>query len=228
MNIKQLQNIITVIIIRKRNNQCKPYKLLLIFYVLTLYKHGYLRLFDYGIETIQLLLKLLNSFGPQRKKQYSNMPFWRLKGNEFRQLDNAKPCTIHQKESKGPTCKQLTKYHLQGGFKESTYSLIAKKPKQIDKLAQHIFSQLFLESVQNTIINRFSFSLADVSEQLKPKFCQMILYAYNSQCAVYSYDLMQNCISAELGVAYVKWKTSSKPCFINNDLANYSIHHFCI
>lgn len=228
MNIKQLQNIITVIIIRKRNNQCKPYKLLLIFYVLTLYKHGYLRLFDYGIETIKLLLKLLNSFGPQRKKQYPNMPFWRLKGNEFRQLENAKPCTIHQKESKGPTCKQLTKYHLQGSFKKSTYSLIAKKPKQLYKLAQHIFSPLFLESVQNSIINRFSFSLADVSEQLKPKFCQMILYAYNSQCAVYSYDLMQNCISAELGVAYVKWKTSSKPCFINNDLANYSIHHFCI
>jgi len=204
MNIKQLQNIITVIIIRKRNNQCKPYKLLLIFYVLTLYKHGYLRLFDNGIEIKQLLLKLLNSFGPQRKKQYSNMPFWRLKGNEFRQLENAKPCTIPQKESQGSTCEQLTKYHLQGGLKESTYSMIAKKPKQIDKLAQHIFSPLFLESVQNSIINRFNFSLADVSEQLKPKFCQMILYAYNSQCAVYSYDLMQNCISAELGVAYVK------------------------
>ena len=228
MNIKQLQNIITVIIIRKRNNQCKPYKLLLIFYVLTLYKHGYLRLFDYGIEIKQLLLKLLNSFGPQRKKQYSNMPFWRLKGNEFRQLENAKPCTIHQKESKGPTCKQLTKYHLQGGFKESTYSLIAKKLKQIDKLAQHIFSQLFLASVQNTIINRFSFSLADIYEQLKPKFCQMILYAYNSQRAVYSYDRKQNCKSAELEAVYVKWKTSSKPCFINNDLANYSIHHFFI
>lgn len=228
MNIKQLQNIITVIIIRKRNNQCKPYKLLLIFYVLTLYKHGYLRLFDYGIEIKQLLLKLLNSFGPQRKKQYSNMPFWRLKGNEFRQLENAKSCTIPQKESQGSTCEQLTKYHLQGGFKESTYSLIVKKPKQIDKLAQYIFSQLFLESVQNTIINRFSFSLADVSEQLKPKFCQMILYAYNSQCAVYGYDLKQNCISAKLEAAYVKWKTSSKPCFINNHLANYSIHHFCI
>jgi len=228
MNIKQLQNIITVIIIRKRNNQCKPYKLLLIFYVLTLYKHGYLRLFDYGIEIKQLLLKLLNSFGPQRKKQYSNMPFWRLKGNEFRQLENAKPCTIHQKESKGPTCKQLTKYHLQGGFKESTYSLIAKKLKQIDKLAQHIFSQLFLASVQNTIINRFSFSLADIYEQLKPKFCQMILYAYNSQRAVYSYDRKQNCKSAELEAVYVKWKTLSKPCFINNDLENYSIHHFFI
>ena len=228
MNIKQLQNIITVIIIRKRNNQCKPYKLLLIFYVLTLYKHGYLRLFDYGIETKQLLLKLLNSFGPQRKKQYPNMPFCRLKGNEFRQLENAKPCTIPQKESQGSTCEQLTKYHLQGGLKESTYSMITKKPKQIDKLAQHIFSPLFLESVQNSIINRFSFSLADVSEQLKPKFCQMILYAYNSQRAVYCYDREQNCKSAELEAAYVKWKTSSKPSFINNDLENYSIHHFFI
>lgn len=228
MNIKQLQNIITVIIIRKRNNQCKPYKLLLIFYILTLYKHGYLRLFDYGIEIKQLLLKLLNSFGPQRKKQYSNMPFWRLKGNEFRQLENAKPCTIPQKESQGSTCEQLTKYHLQGGLKESTYSLIAKKLKQIDKLAQHIFSQLFLASVQNTIINRFSFSLADIYEQLKPKFCQMILYAYNSQRAVYSYDRKQNCKSAELEAVYVKWKTLSKPCFINNDLENYSIHHFFI
>lgn len=225
MNIKQLQNIITDITVWKKGDQRAPHKPLLLLYVLSQYKQGHQRLFDYGTEIQQPLLELLNSFAPQRKTQYPNMPFWRLKGDGFWQLENAEPCTDRQKESKEPTSKRLTECHVQGGFNESTYSLIAKKPKQIDKLAQQILSEHFPESVQETIANRLGFSLADINKQRDPKFRQIVLRAYNYQCAVCGYNLKQDCTPVGLEAAHVKWKTFGGPCVINNGLALCSIHH---
>ena len=61
MNIKQLKNIITVIIIKKQR-QHKPDKSLLLFYVLIQYKQAYLRLSDCRTKISQHISKLLNSF----------------------------------------------------------------------------------------------------------------------------------------------------------------------
>lgn len=133
MNLKQLQNIITVLTTWKKGDQRASHKLLLLFFVLSQYKYkqGHQCLFNYGTEIKHPLLELLNSFSPQRKTQYPNISFWRLKGDEFWQLTNAEPCTEPQKESKELAGKRLTECHVQVGFNEYTYSLITKKPKQI-------------------------------------------------------------------------------------------------
>lgn len=136
MDIKQLQNAIADITIWKKGDQRAPHKPLLLLYVLSQYKHGHKRLFDYKTEIQQPLLDLLNSFGPQRKKHYPNMPFWRLKGDGFWQLENVEACINLLYQSKEPSSKLLAECHAQGGFDEATYQLITSKPKQIDKLAQ--------------------------------------------------------------------------------------------
>lgn len=225
MDIKELQNIIAEITIWKKGDQRAPHKPLLLLYVLSQYKQGHKRLFDYETEIQQPLLDLLTSFGPARKRHYPNMPFWRLKGDGFWQLENTQSCLDPQKESNQPTIKRLVECHVQGGFDESTYRLIAKQPKRIDKLAQQILSEHFPESVQDTIANRLGFSLAEINKQRDPKFRQMVLRAYNYQCAVCGYNLKQDCVPVGLEAAHVKWKQSGGLCVINNGLALCSIHH---
>lgn len=75
------------------------------------------------------------------------------------------------------------------------------------------------------IVNRLGFSLADVNKQRDPKFRQMVLRAYNYQCAVCGYNLKQDCTPVGLEAAHVKWKQFGGPCVVNNGLALCSIHH---
>lgn len=222
MDIKELKKTIADITIWKKGEQRAPHKPLLLLYVLSQYKQGHERLFDFGFEIEEPLLELLSNFGPQRRTHYPEMPFWRLKGDGFWQLDNIDDL---QSKSKQPTRKQLREHHVSGGFDKQAYRLIANKPKQIDKLAQNILSEHFPESIQDVIANRLDFSLSDINKQRDPKFRQMVLRAYNYQCAVCGYNLKQDCTPVGLEAAHVKWKQSGGPCVINNGLALCSLHH---
>lgn len=73
------------------------------------------------------------------------MPFWRLKRDGFWQLNNAEDYTVPERESKEPTSNRLIECDVQGGFDEKAYKLVIYKPKQIDKLAQRILSELLPE-----------------------------------------------------------------------------------
>ncbi|STI78263.1 putative restriction endonuclease [Escherichia coli] len=62
---------------------CAPHKPLLLLYVLSQYKAGHPRLFNYGLEIHEPLTRLLKEFGPKRRTDYPNMPFWRLRTDGF-------------------------------------------------------------------------------------------------------------------------------------------------
>jgi putative restriction endonuclease len=225
MDIKELQKTIADITIWKKGDQRAPHKPLLLLYVLSRYKNGHSRLFHYGDEIRQPLMELLNSFGPQRKTHYPNMPFWRLKGDGFWQLENAEFSLRSPYDGKQPSDKTLSEYHVMGGFDEQAYRLIAGNVRRIDKLAQQILSEHFPESVQDVIAHRLGFSLAEINQQRDPKFRQMVLRAYNYQCAVCGYNLRQDSTPVGLEAAHVKWKQSGGPCVINNGIALCSLHH---
>lgn len=225
MDIKQLQKNIAEITVWKKGGRRAPHKPLLLLYVLSQYKQGHDRLFHYGNEIEQPLFDLLNNFGPQRKTHYPTMPFWRLKGDGFWQLENAEPCINPKCKSKEPSKENLIKFNVSGGFSEEAYKLLAGKPNRIDKLAQQILSQHFPESVQDIIANRLDFSLSNINKRRDPKFRQTVLRAYNYQCAICGYNLRQDSISVGLEAAHVKWKQSGGPCSINNGLALCSLHH---
>lgn len=93
----------------------------------------------------QLLLDLSKNFSLAGKTYYPNMPFWRLKRDGFWQLNNAEDYTVPERESKEPTSNRLIECDVQGGFDEKAYKLVIYKPKQIDKLAQRILSELLPE-----------------------------------------------------------------------------------
>jgi putative restriction endonuclease len=225
VNIQELIQKITDITIWKKGDQRAPHKPLLLLYVLSQYRQGHERLFNYGTEIEPPLFDLLNRFGPQRNHYYPNMPFWRLQRDGFWQLTNIENCINSNKPSKEPTSKQLISCQVYGGFDEPIYQYLTKHPLIINQLAEKILNQHFPESVQENLINQLEFDFTDFYRQRDPKFRQSVLRAYNYQCAICSYDLRHDSVSIGLEAAHVKWKQHGGPCIVNNGLALCSLHH---
>lgn len=121
---KTLEQAIANITIWRKGEQRAPHKPLLLLYVLANYQQGHARLFDYGTEVHAQLLSLLERFGPDRKEHYPNMPFWRLKGDGFWDLENSELCSTTG--SKQPPVKELVEHKVAGGFDEEYYALLKK------------------------------------------------------------------------------------------------------
>lgn len=221
---KELQTAISNLTVWRRGDQRAPHKPLLLLYVLSQYQQGHERLFNYGEEIHAPLLALLNSFGPQRRDHYPTMPFWRLRGDGFWELQNAELCSP-QKGSKEPPKREMIEHGVSGGFDEESYQLLRSQPALLDKLAQQILCEHFPDSVQELIANRLDFQLDGIRKARDPAFRQTILRAYNYQCAVCGYNLRHDSTSVGLEAAHIKWKMHGGPCTVTNGLALCSLHH---
>ncbi len=222
--IKELQVAISNLSIWRKGDQRAPHKPLLLLYVLSQYQKGHEQLFDYGEEIHQPLLDLLNNFGPRRKSHDPSLPFWRLRGDGFWELQNTELCTP-QKGSRQPPRRELIEFGVKAGFDQSNYKLLRSKPAIIDKLAQQILSEHFPDSIQELLANQLDFSLSDIRKKRDPHFRRQILRAYNYECAICGYNLRHDSTPVGLEAAHIKWKQHGGPCTVNNGLALCSLHH---
>ncbi|WP_392564397.1 HNH endonuclease [Orbus wheelerorum] len=158
MDIKQLKQQISDIKIWKKEDQSAPHKPLLLLYVLSQYKKGHDRLFNYGSEIKDQLSELLIKFGPQRADYYPNMPFWRLQKEAFWQLTNIEDCINSANSNKDPSSNQLINCQAYGGFDEQTYQYLKADSNVIAQLVWQILCQYFPKNIQSELINKLDFS----------------------------------------------------------------------
>lgn len=158
---KTLKQAISNITIWRKGEQRAPHKPLLLLYVLSHYRQGHDRLFDYGSEIHEQLLDLLERYGPQRREQRPDMPFWRLKGDGFWELQNAEFCSTSG--SRQPPKRELIEYNVAGGFDAVNFALVIKKRKLIDTLAQQILEAHFRPVFRKTSLTRWVLIFAPLS-----------------------------------------------------------------
>lgn len=128
---KTLQQAIADITIWRKGEQRAPHKPLLLLHVLAGYQQGHGRLFDYGSEVRDPLHSLLERFGPQRAQYRPDMPFWRLQGDGFWELQNAEQCSTSG-SSKQPPAGELVTHNVAGGFDEQHFTLLKKSKNLIN------------------------------------------------------------------------------------------------
>jgi putative restriction endonuclease len=220
---KTLEQAIAKINIWRKGDERAPHKPLLLLYVLANYQRGHSRLFDYGTEIHHQLLDLLERFGPKRPNHYPQMPFWRLKGDGFWELQNAGLCS--STGSKQPPIKDLVNYCVAGGFAEEHYARLTKNKNLIGSLAQQILEGYFPESIQEEIADEMGFDIQQIRKVRDPMFRQQVLRAYNYECAICGFNMRHDNASVGLEAAHIKWKQYGGPCEIPNGLALCAIHH---
>lgn len=175
---KNLQQAIASITIWRKGEQRALHKPLLLLYVLACYQHGHSRLFDYGSEIRDNLHGLLERFGPQRAQYRPDMPFWRLQGDGFWELQNAERCSTAG-SSRQPPAGELLEYNVAGGFDEQHYALLIKSRNLINVLAQQILEANFTESIQEELADELGFDIRQIRKQCDPLFRQQVLRAYS-------------------------------------------------
>lgn len=220
---KTLKQAISNITIWRKGEQRAPHKPLLLLHVLSHYRQGHDRLFNYGSEIYEPLLDLLERYGPQRRDQRPDMPFWRLKGDGFWELQNAELCSTNG--SCQPPRRELIEYNVAGGFDADNFALVAKNHRLIDTLAQQLLEAHFPASIQEDIADEMGFDIRTSLRQRDPKFRQMVLRAYNYQCAICSFNMRHDNAPIALEAAHIRWKQHHGPCEVPNGLALCAIHH---
>ncbi|MGD9426931.1 phosphorothioated DNA-binding restriction endonuclease [Pantoea sp. NSTU24] len=221
---ESLKTAISDVTIWRQGDQCAPHKPLLLLYVLSQYKKGHLRLFNYGNEIDEPLTRLLTEFGPKRREYYPNMPFWRLRTDGFWMLENTENCRP-RKGNTQPTKRELIENQVRGGFDEESYQTLQKNSELIDRLAQQILTERFPESLQIKLAELLDFDFVALMRARDPRFRDMILRAYHSQCAICGYDLRLDGALVGLEAAHIRWKQYGGPCEVSNGLALCSVHH---
>lgn len=73
ISLETLQSAISNVSVWRQGDVCAPHKPLLLLYVLSQYKAGHPRLFNYGLEIHEPLTRLLKEFGPKRRTDYPNI-----------------------------------------------------------------------------------------------------------------------------------------------------------
>lgn len=223
-SIQMLQQAIADMTIWRKGEQRAPHKPLLLLYVLAGYQQGHGRLFDYASEVRDNLRSLLERFGPQRAQYRPDMPFWRLQGDGFWQLQNAERCSTFG-SSRQPPAGELVEFNVAGGFDKQHYDQLIKSKKLINSLARQILEAHFTESIQEELADELGFELQLLRKQRDPLFRQQVLRAYNYECAICGYNMRHDNTSVALEAAHIKWKQYGGPCEIPNGLALCAIHH---
>lgn len=220
---KTLKQAISNITIWRKGEQRAPHKPLLLLHVLSRYRQGHERLFNYSSEIYEPLLDLLERYGPQRRDQRPDMPFWRLKGDGFWELQNAELCSTNG--SCQPPRRELIEYNVADGFDADNFALVAKNHRLIDTLAQQLLEAHFPASIQEDIADEMGFDIRTSLRQRDPKFRQMVLRAYNYQCAICGFNMRHDNAPIALEAAHIRWKQNHGPCEVPNGLALCAIHH---
>ncbi|EPO0901639.1 phosphorothioated DNA-binding restriction endonuclease [Citrobacter amalonaticus] len=223
-SIQMLQQAIADMTIWRKGEQRAPHKPLLLLYVLAGYQQGHGRLFDYASEVRDNLRSLLERFGPQRAQYRPDMPFWRLQGDGFWQLQNAERCSTFG-SSRQPPAGELVEFNVAGGFDKQHYDHLIKSKKLINSLARQILEAHFTESIQEELADELGFELQLLRKQRDPLFRQQVLRAYNYECAICGYNMRHDNTSVALEAAHIKWKQYGGPCEIPNGLALCAIHY---
>lgn len=168
-------------------------------------------------------MDLLERYGPQRRDQRPDMPFWPLKGDGFWELQNAELCSING--SRQPPRRELIEYNVAGGFDAENFALVSKNHRLIDTLAQQLLEAHFPASIQEDIADELGFGFRTSLRQRDPKFRQMVLRAYNYQCAICGFNMRHDNAPIAVEAAHIRWKQHHGPCEVPNGLALCAIHH---
>ncbi len=209
---KTLKQAISNITIWRKGEQRAPHKPLLLLYVLSHYRQGHDR------HLIMLLKFMSNcwiywSAMPQRREQRPDMPFWRLKGDGFWELQNAEFCSTSG--SRQPPKRELIEYNVAGGFDAVNFALVTKKRKLIDTLAQQILRRIFRPVFRKTSLTRWVLIFAPLSVNAIRSSAGGATSLQLSMCGLrLQYAPRQRPIALE--AAHIRWKQHHGPCEVPN------------
>jgi putative restriction endonuclease len=209
----------------RRGDVRAPHKPLLLLYALAKLQAGQSQIVFAEAEND--LRDLLDDFGPPRKKNRPEYPFWRLQKDHVWQIDLLVP--VKENKSGDVGRKDLVDAGAKGFFTAEVINYFRENPKKIKHLVEEILVANFPETIHEDILQAVGLDLDGNGEtgiaSRWPKFREKVLQAYGYRCAVCGFDLRMGHTPVALEAAHIKWHQAGGPDVEVNGLALCALHH---
>jgi putative restriction endonuclease len=226
MQQKELLERLSRLNVWKRNGERAPHKPLLVLLALGALSREESRLIPFS-EIDKPLQNLLREFGPPRKSFHSEYPFWRLQSDGIWELANADQVEV-RKSNTDAKKSELLKHGVTGGFTSEVFDALSNDRNLLRTAVYQVLESAFPESYHEDLLS--AVGLNDAFESVirrkrDPNFRDLVLVAYEYQCAFCGLDLRLGGRELGLEAAHVKWHQAGGPDTANNGLALCSLHH---
>lgn len=172
------------------------------------------------------LERLLHEFGPPRKSPHPELPFFHLQTDGVWEIDERVPLT-RRKGSKNFLRSELRKFGIAGGFPQSIFEELKRKPEAVRQIAREILAAHFPESLHSEIAGAIGMELESTirSSVRDSDFRRSVVSAWSHRCAFCGYAVQLDNADLGLEAAHIRWFQFGGPDATDNGLACCSIHH---
>jgi putative restriction endonuclease len=207
----------------KQGDQRAPHKPLLVLYALGRWQQGKQEVTF--AEAEPELAALLREFGPPRRSDHPEQPFWRLQRDGVWTVQA--PADLPLKKGDAiPRVTAMRSPEVRGGFSPEVRAALTADPELVARIATRILEQHFPESIHQDILNAVGLTLETVGRKKRdPAFRNRVLKAYEYRCAVCGFDVRLGTVSIALDAAHIRWHQAGGPDVENNGLALCVLHH---
>lgn len=210
----------------KRGDQRAPHKPLLVLLALGRWQHGDTEISFESAEP--KLTTLLKEFGPDRKTDHPELPFFHLQSDGIWQI-NTEGTPIPRKGSKNFTRRELLDHQAVGHFSSDVLTALQQEPSLAVDIANRILDAHFPHSLHSEILSAVGLDTDSWSISKRrprdPQFRDRVLTAYEYRCAVCGFDVRLGSQSIALEAAHIKWHQAGGPDVEANGVALCVLHH---
>jgi putative restriction endonuclease len=209
----------------KQGEQRAPHKPLLVLYALGLWQRG--RAEVTFREAEPALRALLQEFGPPRKSDHPEQPFWRLQRDGVWEVRAPSGLPLKTGDTI-PRVGALRSPEVQAGFTGDVRDALAADPGLVAAIAERTLDRNFPQSLRQDILDAVGLTLGEESvtrRKRDPEFRRRVLKAYEYRCAVCGFDVRLGSVSIALDAAHIRWHQAGGPDEETNGLALCVLHH---
>lgn len=209
----------------KQGDQRAPHKPLLVLYALGRWQQGQKDVRFRQVEPE--LTALLREFGPPRRSDHPEQPFWRLQ-NDGVWTVHAPGGLVLKTGDTIPRVGELRSNDVRAEFSDEVQRALVDDPSLGAAIAAGLLERHFPESLHQDILNAVGLTLertTTIGRKRDPAFRQRVLRAYEYRCAVCGFDVRLGSVSIALDAAHIQWHQARGPETENNGLALCVLHH---
>jgi putative restriction endonuclease len=180
-------------------------------------------------EIEETLTQLLREFGPRRKPDHPEYPFWYLQNDGFWIVENVDSFGV--KKGGCPTKNTLLVKHAVGLIPDELWAILQEDEEILGSVCQQILYEFWPDTYRKSICQAIGLPdiVPGISIKLQkprdPKFRIEVLRAYERRCAICGYDGRIGDSLMALDAAHIWFHASNGPDLVENGLALCSFHH---
>ena len=208
----------------KQGDQRAPHKPLLVLYALGRWQRG---LTEVTFREAEPDLKaLLQEFGPPRRSDHPEQPFWRLQRDGVWVVRAPSGLPLKTGDTI-PKVAALRSPDVRAEFSPDVRAALAADPGLVAAVSGRTLERHFPESLHQDILNAVGLNLETTVTRRRrdPAFRQRVLKAYEYKCAVCGFDVRLGSVSIALDAAHIRWHQAGGPDEEANGLALCVLHH---